>query len=570
MKQLRIFTALCIMLALCLPKAHGQNISTIAKSDPLIITGAVGTQNTYHYSSAGDGYASPLSNMLYANLNISLYGFNMPFSFCYSNSNMAFSYPQLSFNLTPTIKNWTGHIGLSNMAMSNYVMNMSFNGVGLEYNSQNWRIGAFYGQLRNAISDDPTDPFARSPQYKRMGWGFKAGYGSSRNGIDIYLLRAYDCINSIDESWRRNISPQENIVVGVKGQVSPTRWISLSANAASSVFSKDTQAGKVPVETDFDKIFDVRYSSLMRFAGDANVNLTLPFVNATLSYRLVQPDYTTLGSYYLANNYQSLALTASTSLFKKISLSGTFSGQADNLSKQQLYTTCGYVYNANAGMRIGNGLSLNAGYSGYLQTQCDGAAKVDPLTKVSRAMNNFSFTPTYSLDGDVLGHSLSISASLSQNKDLSKSATGESDVNTKAAGLAYGLNVKPWKTDFSASVSHQQTYGYNTRYTSDVGSLTTSRSFLENQNLNVAATVSMCYNHIQYTSKNLSIGCDFQASYTLKEVHAFSASAAFSKYGDVNITKTRSTLDCTDITLSLNYAYTFTLLDIKRKANKTK
>ena len=36
-----------------------NTISTIAKSDPLIITGAVGTQNTYRYSSAGNGYASP-------------------------------------------------------------------------------------------------------------------------------------------------------------------------------------------------------------------------------------------------------------------------------------------------------------------------------------------------------------------------------------------------------------------------------------------------------------------------------------------------------------------------------
>jgi hypothetical protein len=48
----------------------------------------------------------------------------------------------------------------------------------------------------------------------------------------------------------------------------------------------------------------------------------------------------------------------------------------------------------------------------------------------------------------------------------------------------------------------------------------------------------------------------------------FSASAAFNKYGDVNITKVRSKLDCTDITVSLNYTYTFTLLAIKSKANR--
>ena len=45
-----------------------NTISTIAKSDPLVITGAIGTQNTYRYSSYGTGYASPVSNSLYANL----------------------------------------------------------------------------------------------------------------------------------------------------------------------------------------------------------------------------------------------------------------------------------------------------------------------------------------------------------------------------------------------------------------------------------------------------------------------------------------------------------------------
>ena len=37
----------------------------------------------------------------------------------------------------------------------------------------------------------------------------------------------------------------------------------------------------------------------------------------------------------------------------------------------------------------------------------------------------------------------------------------------------------------------------------------------------------------------------------------------------MNITKVRSNLDRTDITVSLNYAYTFSLFAIKRKGAKT-
>ena len=558
------------VLVLLSQPMFSQNISEIAKSDPLIITGAVGTQNTYRYSSVGNGYGSPLSNVIYANLNICLYGFNMPFSLYYSNADLNFNHPQLSFNISPTYKNWTAYFGQSTMSMSNYVMNMSFNGVGLEYSSDKFRGGLFYGRLRNAINADPEDPFARTPQYKRMGWGFKVGYGSGKNYIDFYLLNAYDCENSIDELWREQIRPQENLVVGVKGCVTPFNWLSVTANAAASVFNTDKHAPEVPVKTDFDKVFDVKYSSLMRFAGDVSANINIKGFSTSISYRMVQPDYTSLGTYYMSNNYHSLGITFGTSLFNKISLSGTFSGQADNLTKKQLYTTYGYVYAANASTRIGNNFSINAAYNGYMQTQGDGTREVNDTTRIHRRMSSYSVTPAFNCESEHLGHNISLSANLTENKDLNKFATGESDVKTTALGLSYNLNVKSIETDFSLTCSHQESNGYRTKYVSEIATLGTSRSFLKDKNLNFSASISLCYNEIKRQSKRLSLGADISASYTHKKVHMFSTNASFNQYGDVNITKTKSNLNCTDISVSLNYTYTFTLLEIKRKANKDK
>ena len=550
-----------------------QDISSVAKSDPLIITGSVGTANTYHYTSVGDGYSSPMSNMVYAHLDISVYGISMPFSFYYSNDNTSFSYPQFSFNLTPTYKCWTGHIGQSSMDFSSYVLNMSWNGVGLEYQGDKLRMGAFYGRLRKAVNDDPTDPAARRPQYRRMGWGFKVGYGTDRNYLDLYLLRAYDCLNTVNEEWRELISPQENLVVGVKGCITPVKWASFTANAATSVFSTDTRAEKIQDDkaTRWDKVFDVRYSSLMRFAGDASLNLMLPYgINASVCYRIVQPDYTSLGTYYMSNNYHSLGITASAMLFHKVSISGTFSGQRDNLADKQLYTTSGYVYNGMASARLGNHFNVSVNYNGYTQVQSDGTAKVNDSTRVDRQLNSITLTPTYMFNTDNLGHSISLSANYTTNRDRNEftESINHSNVTTKALGLNYGLNVKSWETDFTFSFSHQQTEGYRSKYRSEVGSLTASRSFMENKNLNLSATFSLCYNEVERQSKSLSIGCDISAGYTLNKVHTVSAGVCFNKYGDVNISQLRSSLDCTDITCSLNYAYTFSLLQIKRKAKE--
>ena len=545
-----------------------ETISQIAKSDPLIITGAVGTRNTYYYSSVGSGYRSPLSNTIFANLNVNLYGINMPFSIYYSNDNTSFSYPHFTFNLNPHYKNWTGHLGRSSMAFSNYLLNMSFNGIGVEYDDhKRFRAGVFWGILRNAVNDNPDDPAARAPQYRRSGWGFKVGYGSKLNYIDLYLLRAYDSPKSIDEGWRHRILPQENLAVALKGSVSPVKFLSLSGNLAMSAFTADRQGELIgtPETEKFDKIFDTRYTSLARFAGDLNLNLMFPSFTASLVYRMVQPDYTSLGTYYMTNNYQSFGLTLGGMLLKKVSLAASFAEQEDNLSRNQLYTTRGYVYSANASSRIIPNLNIVAGFNGYLQNQGDGTAKVNDTTRVNRVSNSFYITPSYMIESDLLDHTISLTGSFTENVNLNKLQPKESNVQTFAVGANYGLDLKAWELNTALSFSHQQSRGYKTKYTTDILSLTADRSFLSEKNLTASATISLVHNNIVNRTKNFSLGSDVSLSYLLKKVHAFSFSAGFNKYSDVNLSDDYTSMNTTEVNISLNYVYTFTLLEIKRK-----
>lgn len=563
-------TAIVMACAMGIVSVFAQNISQIAESDPLIITGSIGTNNTYYHSSVGNGYMSPLSNSVFANLNINVYGFSIPFSLYFSNDNLNFNYPQFSFNLTPSYKNFTAHIGQSTIPFSNYILNMSFNGVGLEYKGRKFRASAFYGVLRRAINDNPEDLNPRKPQYKRYGWGFSTGYGNGANSIDIYFLRAYDSEGSLNEVWREQVQSQENLLVGIKGCVSFKNRVSLSANLATSAFTADKNSPKVTAgeATRFDKVFEAKYTSQVRFAGDASLSFNLPWLNASVSYKMIQPDYVSLGTYYTSNNYHSLGVNLSTTLFKQIMLSGSFSGQSDNLSKQKQYTTKGYVYNAMAAWNKGN-VSLSAMYNGYLQAQSDGTLQVNDTTEVHRILHSMSLMTNYSLSRTNLDHTFSLSGNYTINKDLNKFSVGQSDVNTMALGASYMMNVKPWETSFTLALSHQETRGFNSVYRSDVASLSTGRSFLKEKNLNVSATVSLNYNEVQHQSKSLSMGIDLSAGYTLKKYHTFSLTGSVSKYGDVNVTKTTSGLDATDVRISLNYLYTFTLLHISKK-KKTK
>lgn len=547
---------------------QAQDISQIAKSDPLIISGAVGTNNTW-YHSTGYSYASPLQSSVWANLNISLYGFSMPFSLYYTNSDWNFSYPHIAFRFSPTYKNWHMFIGQGSMGFSSYVMNTSVNGFGLEYNGGKLRFGAFYGRLRSAINDDPELLDARRPQYKRIGWGAKVGYGSGKHHVDLYFLRAYDCPSSIDERWWASVSPQSNLVVGLCGQTQPLKWLSLTANVATSAFTDNTNAPKVESGrvTEFDKIFEAKYTSLMRFAGDAAINLNLSKINASVFYRLIQPNYQTLGTNYMSNNYHALGVNLSTRVLKKISLSGSFSAQADNLSKEQLYTTKGYVYSANAGTRFGK-TNVSLRYSGYLQDQGDGTAIVTDSSRVYRAMHSFGASVTRNWQSQSLSHTFSMSAGYNVNQDLNRFATGQTDVKTISGGVNYSLLVEPWQTDFSATLNHQESRGYNRRYSSDILALTASRSFFEQNPLTISATISTCYNKMRNIRENMSLGGDMQVNYSLKKVHNFGLTASVARSNDVNITSNEDMYNVTEINVGVSYTYTFTLLEIKRKTEK--
>ena len=96
MKQFRRLILSIALSMVSLTGAMAQDIAQIAKSDPLVISGAVGTTNTF-YHSTGYQYSSPFQSTIWANLNVSVYGIAMPFSLFYSNSDFSFPKAEGSF-----------------------------------------------------------------------------------------------------------------------------------------------------------------------------------------------------------------------------------------------------------------------------------------------------------------------------------------------------------------------------------------------------------------------------------------------------------------------------------------
>jgi hypothetical protein len=450
---------------------------------------------------------------------------------------------------------------------------MPFNGVGVEYRAKKMglRFGAFYGDLRKAVNADPTDPAARNPMYRRTGMGVKVGYGTSSSYLDLYVFRGKDHLNSIDDYWHDQLFAQENVAVGLRGRLALGSHFSLSGNFGTSVFTTDltSEIPDVDIVHKYENYYDIRFSSLARFAGDVAFNTNWKYFSASLYYRLIQPDYTSLGVSYITNNYQSLGVNAGTHL-GRLSLNGNLTAQSDNLDGKQLYTTRGYVYSANASLPFDFGLNLTAGYNGYLQKQYDGMAIVPDSSRIHRVTSSYSFTPSYEFTNTYTNNNISLSANYTTNEDLNPRATGESDVKTLAIGAGYSLSVIPIETSFSFNYSHQQSEGYNSQYSTDIYSLSSSRAFLQSKALSASLTLSLISNTMAGSGRNTSMGGSMGIGYTLREVHSFSFSASYNRYVSTNIVEElyRPSNRNSDIMCSLSYNYTFNALSIKRQTEE--
>lgn len=560
---------LLLLMAFC-GIAVSKAIEDPRKKDPLIISGALGTQSTLYYSSGGS-FASPLNYSMYANMNVNLYGYNMPFAFYYSCNNYSFSHPQFAFNFSPTYKGWTLHLGRRSMPFSAYVYNLPFNGMGIEYKSptSGFRFGLFYGILREAVNFEPGEMPSGKPVYKRSGWGLKVGYGSSRNFVDLYLFRSQDHQSSIDDIWYDEVFAQENVVIGLRGRWQIFKQLSLTGNVATSIFSTDTKAPQLTGgDTDkYNNLFDVRYTSLMRWAGDLTLAATFRLVSLSLFYKHIQPDYMSMGVSYMNNNYHNVGTAANLRL-GNLSLGGNFSFQEDNISGEQLYTTRGLNYALNASLPIGSKLSLSANYNGFRQCQYDGTAKVDETTRINRCMSSYSGTLSYNTNTETLGHYLSFTGNYSLNEDKNRTIAGTGDVGTMALGSNYSLAVIPIETNFSFNYSYQESEGYDSKYTTSVYTLSASKALLKERNLSLNASASLVDNRME-ADKSITMAANMSAAYTLARVHNFTLNLNYSRYANTNLVLDEYRRDKGyDFTCSFSYSFSFTAFSIKRRAKE--
>lgn len=552
--------AFCILFTCFSFFVSAQDLTSLRGRAPLTISGNIGTNNTFYHSSNPFQIRSPLSNTLFANLNIDFYGVQIPISFHFSNNSRDFSHPFARFGMSPTYKNLQVHLGYRNMSFSPFTYsNLTFLGAGLEFNHKLLRLAMFTGSLNQAYESGLEQIAPGRPNaYHRRAYGLKLGVGNARNHFDVILFNARDDILSIAPSAGLNLQPKENLVVGTSFRVAIGQRISISSNVSASAYNDNMRSSAIELQ-EIDMLndyFTPRYGSVLRFAGDIRANISLGSVHSMLQYRLIQPEFQSLGTSYMNNNIQQMGLNVNTTIYRnRISTGFSIFYQEDNVTQTQLYTNTSMIYAVNATARMSDQFNINVSYNGFDQKQQDGTMVVNDSIRINRFMHNISVNPGYSfLDDMERSHSFTVSLNSTINKNQNKLIADPSESSTISTNLAYMLGLTDRRININAAIGYTNSSSNTYEFNSTNLGMGAGKRFLENDNLHIQVNLNLAYGQVQNLTRNLSVMTGFMAGYTHRQDHTFNFRLNFNSNRQEHLEGLYARHGY-DTTVSLGYAY---------------
>ncbi len=552
-------TCILFLLGLIPFSIHAQdleNLDEIGERKFLDFKGSFSVSSNYYISTREFNQQNPFRYVLSGNPVLSVYGFDVPLSFTFANSDFAFSGPDnfQRFGISPYYKWIKIHAGYSNVSFSPYTLNNhNFLGGGVELNPGNWRFGVVYGRFTSPIAEDTTSSQTLPPSYKRTGLSFKIGYGTNDNYVELSVLSARDHPNSIPDPVQSNISPARNLAIGLKTRQTLFDRLVWELNIGSSAYTDDVQTDEVePGERNvpgfMSDIFQPHVSTRLNFAGHTSLSYTMRMFSVRAEYKRIDPEYETMGSYYFNNDLERYSLSPTVSLFRgNLSVGGSIGYQRDNLLDNKAATTKRIIGSANIQASPFPQFSVSAQYGNYATEQEAGMMHLNDTIRIFQVNHNINLTPAYVITGDRYYHNFVLSLGnqtlVDRNiftEEFTESETNNANFNyrfrdnTTRYGLSAGLNY--------LTLSSQQTE--ITRYGASAGA---SKELFEDK-FNVRINGMFNFSQREKNADGFVVNANVDIGYNPHPMHSFSLRG--------NAILNRTSAEYTDYILSANYTFT--------------
>lgn len=487
---------------------HAQNLETITKAKAVGVSGSIGLQDVFYQAKGMDPRRDPNFWAVNGNATITLYEtVRIPLNFFFSQQQRGFTQNYNQFGFSPNYKGITAHVGHRSMFFSNYSLSgLTFLGAGIEVKpeGEKWEVAAMYGRLAKAIEVGRVDGVLESqPSFSRTGFGTKIKYGTKDKNIAFNLFKASDDAASIRRDSAMNIYPEESLTLGLSANFKLDKRLNFSGEFANSMFTADTESDELfllgySYANNFGPLFTPRQASRYNNAFKLGLNHTNDLFVLGLSFEHVDPEYRSLGAVYLNNDRQNLLLNLSTGLWKnKISLSGNFGTERNNLANDLNTTMLRLVGGGNMNFSIDKHWNLSANYSNFrtsseptlitfvdslayrqVSQNAGGILAFSHGSKVNAHRVNLGYN--YQLVNDNLatnsafsninlGYTLSLANSglsifTSLNHSAFEAATTTNNINSLTLGASKSLLKKKLKLTFNSALNDSKTGGVRSNF----------------------------------------------------------------------------------------------------------
>ena len=551
--------------------ANAQSIESIISAPILSMTGGVSVNNISTFTYNDSLITNPFALYLTGNLNFSFFNvLNLPLSFAYTNQKFSkdISLPINRFSLSPSYKWVKLYAGYASMTFSPYSLSgHEFFGGGVELSPNNGlKVSAMFGRLKKSSSGEDNET---EPSYRRLGGGFKVEYQHKKIGAGVNIFKAQDIISSAHFPNPDSIPilPQDNLTGGVNFNISAIKNIVLIGEYGFSALNRNIYKGG-----DKFRLLNTDGDLSLYHAAKAQITFTHKIGNIGATYEYVVPNYTTLGTYYMTNDFENITANFSTSI-KKFNVAANIGYQRNDLNKQKNSRTARLIYSGNFSGSIAEKFSFVLTFSNlhsylyindvYSQvTQTNPFQNLDTLN-VTQLSFNSSLNADYSLQ-NTKDQRQNISMNLtyqrsSENQQYSR-FSGNDIINTM---LGYQFSLAPTQLSVSSSIIYNYNKMPEQKFTQAITlSLSVQKSFVKV----LRSALSFGYSNMSSQDGHLSdvLNIRLTGGYTLVKKHNFNLATTilYTKNNAKNEVKKR-----TQYVINLSYSYSFGA-EVGRKGKK--
>ncbi|MDR1527830.1 MAG: hypothetical protein LBS46_09235 [Dysgonamonadaceae bacterium] len=569
MKCRTLFLAVIVSFAL---GTKAQDIESVIQAPLLSTNGGIAMNHIFTLTPGDTTVSHPYAFYLSGNLNFNFLDVvGIPLSFAYTNQQLTknVSLPFNRFSLAPSYKWMKVYAGYTSMHFSPYSLaGHELFGGGVELTPDNGlKISAVYGRLKKqSFGADDTDP-----SFRRMGGGFSVEYKKEQFDVGVNLFKAQDLLSSeyLAHPDSLDVLPQDNLSGSIKAGISFIKNLRLTTEYGISALNRNINPYGNATGNRF-RMLETEGDLAVFHAVKTQLTYTQPAGSIGATYEKVDPNYTTMGAYYMTNDYENMTANFST-VIKKVNIAVNGGYQRDNLSNQKNNTSSRIIYSANVSSNLTEKLSFAFNLSNlqsyvYINDIYDRVTQTNEFQNLD-TLNVTQLNYTASLNSSyVLQSAKEQRQSLNLNFMYQKSAeaqqysrfSGNDIYNT---GVSYQLSVLPLKLTASASVSHNYNRMPEDMFTQAMTyNVSLQKTFFENLKSALTATCSRMSNQEGKLSNVMNIR--ISEGYVLAQKHNFNLSLTL-LHSD-NLTKKRL-----QYAANLSYAYNFNIT-VSRKDRRLK